>query len=70
MNEKNLFGTSGIRGDAEKDFTNQFCFDIACSFSKFLDNHNQKGPIAIGKDPRSSTPRIAKAVTDGLFFSE
>ncbi|MBU0999775.1 hypothetical protein KKE78_00055 [Patescibacteria group bacterium] len=70
MNEKKLFGTSGIRGDAKKDFTNQFCFDIACSFPKFLDNHNQKGPIAIGKDPRSSTPRIAKAVTDGLFFSE
>lgn len=58
-----LFGTSGIRGDAEKLFTNQFCFDIGRTFVKFLEQHNTLGPIAIGMDSRPSSPRIR----DGLF---
>jgi phosphomannomutase / phosphoglucomutase len=69
MDKKHLFGTSGIRGDAQKDLTNQFCFDIAIAFSKFLENHDQKGPFAIGKDPRESSPRIANAIISGLQFS-
>jgi len=48
-----LFGTSGIRWDAKKLFTRQFCFDIGRSFSKFLTNHGVKGDIAIGMDPRT-----------------
>ncbi len=58
-----LFGTSGIRGDAEKLFTNQFCFDIGRTFAQFLEQHNTLGPIAIGMDSRPSSPRIR----DGLF---
>lgn len=63
-----LFGTSGIRGNAQKLFTNQFCFDIGRTFVRFLENHNQKGPIAVGMDPRGSSPRILEAVEAGLAF--
>lgn len=64
-----LFGTSGIRGPAEKLFTNQFCFDIGRTFAEFLDNHQQSGSIAVGMDPRKSSPRIKEALVQGLAIS-
>jgi phosphomannomutase/phosphoglucomutase len=63
-----LFGTSGIRGDAERLFTNQFCFDIGRAFVIFLDNHRQEGAVAIGMDPRGSSPRIKDAIISGLTY--
>jgi phosphomannomutase/phosphoglucomutase len=68
MVKRSLFGTSGIRGHAEKFFTNQFCFDIGRTFAKFLDKHNQEGGIAIGMDPRGSSPRIKDAIAAGLVY--
>lgn len=65
-----LFGTSGIRGDAESLFTNQFSFDLGRTFAKFLDNHKKKGLVAIGMDPRESSPRIKKAIISGLIFEK
>ena len=61
-----LFGTSGIRGNAEKLFTEQFCFDIGRSFTKFLANRGIKGDIAIGMDPRESSERIKYDVARGF----
>lgn len=61
-----LFGTSGIRGDAEKLFTRQFCFDLGRTFSKFLENHKAKGHIAVGMDPRESSQRIMDCFSAGL----
>ncbi len=61
-----LFGTSGIRGDAESLLTNQFVFDVARSFAIFLKNKNLNGPVAVGMDPRESSPRILKATISGL----
>lgn len=66
----NLFGTSGIRGDSELLFTNQFCFDIGRTFVNLLDFHNQPGPVAIGMDSRSSSPRILDDIVCGITFSE
>lgn len=66
---QSLFGTSGIRGDAQKLFTNQFCFDIGRTFAQFLDNHTQYGPVAIGMDPRESSPKIFEAIEMGLAFA-
>lgn len=63
-----MFGTSGIRGDAQELFTNQFCFDIGRTFSKFLEQHRKLGAVAIGYDPRGSSPRIVKAVESGLAY--
>lgn len=63
-----LFGTSGIRGDAEHLFTDQFCFDLGRAFAVFLTKHRQPGPVAVGSDPRTSSPRIKSALAGGLVF--
>lgn len=65
---KTLFGTSGIRGDADKLFTQQFCFDLGRTFSLFLDKHKLSGPVAIGMDPRGSSPKIKQYFELGLLF--
>jgi len=65
-----LFGTSGIRGDAEDLFTNQFSFDLGQTFALFLDHHKQKGGVAVGMDPRGSSPRIKDAVISGLVYQK
>lgn len=63
-----LFGTSGIRGDAEKLFTPQFCFDIGRTFAIFLTNNKTDGAVAIGSDPRESSPRIKEDIESGLVY--
>lgn len=68
MADNNLFGTSGIRGDGEKLFTNQFCFDLGRAFSIFLKNHDCIGKIGIGYDPRGSSPRIKDAFSSGVIY--
>lgn len=65
---KKLFGSSGIRGDAEDFFTNQFCFDIGRVFSIFLNNHKAGGFVAVGMDPRESSPRIKEYLIKGLQY--
>jgi len=70
MKSRGLFGTSGIRGDGEKLFTDQFCFDLARTFSIFLDNYKEKGGIAIGLDPRGTSPRIKDAMEAGLVYEK
>lgn len=70
MDKKSLFGTSGIRGDAEKLFTDQFSFDLGRTFAIFLTKNNQDGAIATGMDPRGSSPRIKTAFETGLVYEE
>lgn len=70
MKPMGLFGTSGIRGPGEELFSNQFCFDIGRTFANFLQKHNQDGSIAVGMDPRTSSPRIKKAFSEGLTFEK
>lgn len=70
MKKRGLFGTSGIRGDGEKLFTDQFCFDLGRTFSIFLEKHNESGGIAIGLDPRGTSPRIKDAIEAGLIFEK
>ena len=65
-----LFGTSGIRGDAEKLFNSQFCFDIGRTFAIFLKRHNVKGDIAIGMDPRELSQRIKEGIARGICFEK
>lgn len=63
-----LFGTNGIRGDAEKFFTNDFCFKIASAYAFYLRNNlGINSPIALGYDPRPSSFRILKWITNGLL---
>lgn len=65
-----LFGTSGIRGSAKDLFTNQFCFDLGRSFAKFLQKYNLSGSIAVGSDPRESSPRIKQYLCAGLIYEK
>ena len=69
MNTKKLFGTSGIRGSATELFTSQFCFDIGRTFVEFLKQKKLLSPIAVGMDPRLSSPRIKKDLFKGLATS-
>ncbi len=61
-----LFGTSGIRGDAEVLFTDDFCIRIGYSFGLWLKSKNKHGVVAIAMDPRESSPRIKSRVANGL----
>ncbi|MBI3397253.1 hypothetical protein HY045_02140 [Candidatus Woesebacteria bacterium] len=63
-----LFGTSGIRGDAESYFNDQFCFDLGRTFAIFLKNKFDQGGVAIGSDPRESSPRIKSSFSSGVIF--
>lgn len=63
-----LFGTSGIRGDAEKLFDKQFCFDIGRTFAVYLEQLSIKGSIAIGMDPRESSDRIKHDIAKGICY--
>ncbi len=69
MEKKKLFGTSGIRGNAEELFTEQFCFDIGRTFVEFLKRKHVLSPIAVGMDPRLSSPRIKNDLFKGLATS-
>ena len=66
MPKRSLFGTSGIRGPADTLFTDQFSFDIGKTFISFLKKSGNLGPIAVGMDPRTSSPRIKRALLKGL----
>lgn len=68
MPNNTLFGTSGIRGDAKELFTNQFSFDLGRTFAIFLQNEGQIGKIAVGMDPRDSSPRIKGAFASGVIY--
>lgn len=68
MVKRKLFGTSGIRGDARELFTNQFCFDLGRTFAKFLNLYSAGGVVAVGIDPRESSPRIKDFLVRGLLF--
>jgi len=58
MNYPKLFGTSGIRGDAEKLFTNEFCQKLGITFCQFLKKYSSNIFIAVAMDPRPSSQRI------------
>ena len=68
MAVQTLFGTTGIRGDAKELFTDQFSFDLGRTFAIFLKNEGQVGKVAVGIDPRESSPRIRAAYASGLIY--
>ena len=68
MTAQTLFGTTGIRGDAKELFTNEFSFDLGRAFAIFLKNEGQVGRVAVGIDPRQSSPRIRASYASGLIY--
>lgn len=70
MSQVKLFGSSGIRGDAKEFFTNQTSFDLGRVFAILLTRHNTNGAVAVGMDPRESSPRIKAALVKGLIYEK
>lgn len=63
VDQKKLFGTSGIRGIPGKDLTLEFLTEISQAIGTFF----KKGPALIGYDGRESSPTISKAIAAGLM---
>ena len=57
-----FFGTNGIRGVFDEDFTLEFVHDMTLAIGTYFG----KGPILIGYDGRNSSPVICKVVSSAL----
>lgn len=64
-----LFGTNGIRGPADTLFTRQFCLKIGYVFGTWLNGRGKQGYVAVGMDPRESSPRIKDHLCQGLALA-
>ena len=57
-----FFGTNGIRGVFDEDFTLEFIHDMTLSIGTYFG----KGPVLLGYDGRDSSPLICKVVSSTL----
>lgn len=57
-----FFGTNGIRGVFDEDFTLEFVHDMTLAIGTYFG----KGPVLIGYDGRDSSPAICKVVSSAL----
>ncbi|QLH02267.1 phosphoglucosamine mutase [Nitrosopumilus cobalaminigenes] len=57
-----FFGTNGIRGVFDEDFTLEFVHDMTLAIGTYFG----KGPVLIGYDGRESSPIICKVVSSAL----
>ena len=57
-----FFGTNGIRGVFDEDFTLEFIHDMTLAIGTYFGN----GPVLIGYDGRESSPIICKIVSSTL----
>lgn len=64
MANKRLFGTFGVRRRANEVLTPEFASKLAAAYGTLV-----KGKVAVGGDPRTSTPMIKHAVISGLLSS-
>jgi phosphomannomutase / phosphoglucomutase len=64
MTVKRLFGTFGVRRIANEILTPEFASKLASAYGSVVN-----GKVAIGGDPRTSTPMIKHAVVAGLLSS-
>ncbi len=58
-----LFGTNGIRGVVGQDMT----VDLALRMGKSIGSVFEPGPVAVGRDTRTSGPMLRDAVVAGLL---
>jgi len=67
-NNRQLFGTDGIRGIAgEFPLTSESTFIIGCALGYDLTRERNQAPVVIGQDTRESSCWIADRVALGLF---
>ena len=62
--KKRLFGTFGVRRTANDVLTPEFASRLAACYGSLI-----KGTVAVGGDPRTSTPMLKEAVKAGLLSS-
>src|SRR4051794_5101889 len=65
MNPK-VFREYDIRGVADRDFPDDFCRDLGRAIGTHLARGGARR-IALGRDPRLTSPRIHAALLDGLL---
>ena len=56
-----LFGTDGVRGEANSELTADLAFDLARAAGDGLDRH-----VVIGRDTRRSGPMLSAALASGF----
>lgn len=61
-----MFSTSGIRGDAQTLFTTDFSVKIGVVLATLLKNRGKTGVVALGSDPRFSSPKIKSEIIRGI----
>jgi phosphomannomutase len=54
-----------VRGLVDKQLTPDLAFAIGSAFAKFLQEEREPSTIVIGEDMRPSSPKLAKAFSDG-----
>ena len=59
--QQRLFGTDGVRGNANSDLTPDIAFDLARAAGESVTGH-----VLIGRDTRRSGPMLASAVASGF----
>jgi phosphomannomutase/phosphoglucomutase len=60
--QKQLFGTNGIRGVANKDITIEFCINMGSAIA----THFGRGTLIVGCDGRTSNQMLKSAVISGI----
>ncbi len=60
-----LFGTNGVRGVFDKDFTLEFVHDLTLAVAKYF----KSGPLLVGYDGRDSSPAVLNVVCSALNYS-
>lgn len=61
-----IFRQYDIRGVTGKDLTPEAAYDVGRAYAAYLDAHNARGAVAIGRDNRPSGPALRDALVRGI----
>jgi phosphomannomutase len=61
-----MVSVSGIRGRVGRPLTPELMAGIAAAFGGFLRSEDDRGPVCVARDSRTSGPMFVRAVTAGL----
>lgn len=64
--EKKLFGTDGVRGEANRELTAKLVFELGRAGAYVLGHHQKGAMIAVGKDTRLSGDLLEAALSAGI----
>jgi phosphomannomutase/phosphoglucomutase len=61
-----IFRQYDIRGVTGKDLTPEAAYEIGRAFAKYLEDHNVRGAVSVGRDNRPSGPALRDSLVRGL----